>query len=219
MGANLMASEIPRVPFVFLGGSCNPTTWRRDIAIPLLANNEVPLFNPQVEEWYPELMALENRAKEAAAVNLFVIDQDTRALMSIIEAVEYIATQRPVAVAVLPDLHPGFKIGGDEISASESKDLNRARGYLRDVASRFGVDVHGSVESAVQDAIEQVHAARERSEKQQQKDHRGLRISTTRCAGDRDEIRPGLRSALYYSIECTSCNPVLPRLKRRRSCL
>merc|ERR1711907_517546 len=170
---------IPQSPFVFLGGSCNPTTWRKDTAIPLLEDHKVAFYNPQVEDWSPELMAAENRAKAESAVNLFVIDADTRALMSIIEAVEHIATRRSVAVAVLSELHPGRKIGADEISASESKDLNRARGYLRDVASRFGVDVHASVESAVQDAIEQVHAARERSEKQQQKDHRGLRIRTT----------------------------------------
>jgi hypothetical protein len=33
---------------VFLGGSCNPTTWRRGIAMPILEEAGVPFYNPQV---------------------------------------------------------------------------------------------------------------------------------------------------------------------------
>lgn len=33
--------------FVFLGGSCNPTTWRSEIAIPLLEKHLVDYYNPQ----------------------------------------------------------------------------------------------------------------------------------------------------------------------------
>merc|ERR1712054_563823 len=220
MGSKSMASDpIPGAPFVFLGGSCNPTTWRHELAIPLLEQHKAEYYNPQVDDWYPELMAIENRAKKEAAVNLFVIDGDTRALMSIIEAVEHIATRRAVAVAVLADVHPGHKIGVDEISASESKDLNRARGYLRDVASRFGVPVHCSVKEAVSDAIEQLaEHARSRSDTAhtgQTQGHRGLWVSTARCvAGLPAERQGGLRSALYYNAECASCNPAVPTLKR-----
>lgn len=31
---------------VFLGGACNPTTWRKDVAIPFLEENHIPYFNP-----------------------------------------------------------------------------------------------------------------------------------------------------------------------------
>ncbi len=33
---------------VFLGGSCNPTTWRRDVAIPELRKAGITFYNPQV---------------------------------------------------------------------------------------------------------------------------------------------------------------------------
>jgi len=33
---------------IFLGGSCNPTTWRKDIVIPTLEAMGVPYYNPQV---------------------------------------------------------------------------------------------------------------------------------------------------------------------------
>lgn len=31
---------------VFLGGSCNPTTWRKNIAIPYLEKHGVTFYNP-----------------------------------------------------------------------------------------------------------------------------------------------------------------------------
>ena len=33
---------------VFLGGSCSPTTWRRDIIMPMLERANISCFNPQV---------------------------------------------------------------------------------------------------------------------------------------------------------------------------
>merc|ERR1711998_408305 len=139
-------------PFVFLGGSCNPTTWRIEDARPRLQQTQTGYFNPQVDEWFPELMEVEFKAKQLAAVNLFVIDSETRALMSMMEAVELITTGRNVALAVL-NVNPGQRIGEDSLGLAETKDLNRARGYLCDVAKRFGIEVHSSVTEAVEDAI------------------------------------------------------------------
>jgi hypothetical protein len=33
--------------YVFLGGSCDPTTWRRDIAVPMLTEAGISFFNPE----------------------------------------------------------------------------------------------------------------------------------------------------------------------------
>ncbi|KAI5727259.1 hypothetical protein M8J76_017111 [Diaphorina citri] len=33
---------------IFLGGSCNPTTWRQDEAIPLLKNLGITFYNPKI---------------------------------------------------------------------------------------------------------------------------------------------------------------------------
>eukprot|EP00741_Cyanophora_paradoxa_P020906 tig00021318_g20182.t1 len=138
---------------VFLGGACNPTTWRRELAIPELTRAGVSFFNPQVEEWRPELVAVEAEAKRAAGVLLFVIDAQTRGLASMVEAAEYIAAARPVVLAVLP-VPAGAAIGGEAVQAGELKDLNRAREYLRDVAQRHGVRVFGDVQSAVREIVE-----------------------------------------------------------------
>jgi hypothetical protein len=131
---------------IFLGGSCNPTTWRPDIAIPLLESAGVEYYNPQVEDWGPELVAIEAAAKEEADVLLFVIDSQTRAIASMLEATEYICTGRHVVLVIE---YPSTAFTGSEL-----KDLGRARAYLRDVAQRHNVPVIDSIQAAVEIAIQ-----------------------------------------------------------------
>jgi hypothetical protein len=119
---------------LFLGGSCNPTTWRRDIAIPLLSG--ISFCNPQVDDWSPALVAVEALAKREAKALLFVIDGQTRAIASMIEAVSFAGQRRRVFVTVeeIPD---GTIIDGQVITGRELKDLNRARAYLLDELRHF----------------------------------------------------------------------------------
>ncbi|VDM34366.1 unnamed protein product [Hydatigera taeniaeformis] len=97
----LYAAEAPNIYLpificmflVFLGGACNPTTWRKDIAIPFLEANRIPYFNPQFDEWCPELIAQEAAAKECASCLLFVFQPHlTRGLASLVE-VAYLAAR------------------------------------------------------------------------------------------------------------------------------
>ena len=87
---------------VFLGGSCNPTTWRHDQAIPYFQSRSVSFYNPQVAEWTPDLVEIEHRAKELAPLLFFVIDHDTRALASTIEVCYLAARGRSIIVVMNP---------------------------------------------------------------------------------------------------------------------
>ena len=49
---------------VFLGGSCNPTTWRQDTAIPYFKSQGITYYNPQQSNWVPEMIELEHQAKQ-----------------------------------------------------------------------------------------------------------------------------------------------------------
>ncbi len=138
---------------IFLGGSCNPTTWRQDIAMPALKAAGVGFYNPQVANWSSELVAVEAKAKAEAKTLLFVIDGQTRAIASILEATEYICSGRAV-VLVIDDIVDDTEIDEEEIRGRQLKDLNRARAYLRDLAQRHGVAVHDTVEVAVKAIIE-----------------------------------------------------------------
>ncbi|MCA9357213.1 nucleoside 2-deoxyribosyltransferase domain-containing protein [Candidatus Nomurabacteria bacterium] len=135
---------------VFLGGSCDPTTWRQDIAMPMFDNAGVAYYNPQVADWHSGLMALEAAAKEESNILLFVIDGQTRAIASILESVEYTMAGRKV-VLVINQVPDGTVIAGQVVTGRELKDLNRAREYLGELADRHdNVTVYEDVASAVQ---------------------------------------------------------------------
>lgn len=145
---------------VFLGGSCNPTTWRVDRALPFFDKADIKCYNPQVEEWYPELAVEEANAKEEAFVLFFVIDRQTRALASVLEATEHICRGR-VLVLVIEDVAKNSRMSGSVLPIDDKQcdDLNRARAYLRDVCDRHGVCYYTSVEDGCRAVMGVVHKA------------------------------------------------------------
>jgi hypothetical protein len=137
---------------VFLGGSCNPTTWRRDVAMPMLDAAHVHYFNPQVDEWFEELIQIEARAKETAQIVLMVVDGLTRSIVCINEAVEYICRGRKVML-VVDDIGEGAEVAGKRLSKTELADLNGARQCLRDLATKRGVGLFPDVAAAIDGCV------------------------------------------------------------------
>lgn len=103
-------------PEVFLGGSCNPTTWRADVAIPTLNKLGISFYNPQVSDWTPDLIELEHRAKEKARVLFFVMDSETRATAGAIEAANIAGSNTKQLVLVLHPYKPNQKILNETVS-------------------------------------------------------------------------------------------------------
>lgn len=89
----------------------------------------------------------EAKAKEVCDVLLFVIDRDTRAIASMLEATEYIMSSRRVVIVIM-DIPEGTTIDGEVVVGRQLKDLNRARAFLCDIAARHQkyCDVFDSVE-------------------------------------------------------------------------
>lgn len=69
---------------VFLGGTCNSSTWREQL-IPLL---KIDYFNPVVENWTPECQDEELRQREICDYLLYVITPKMKGAYSIAEAVD-----------------------------------------------------------------------------------------------------------------------------------
>ncbi len=69
---------------VFLGGTCNESTWRDD----LIKNLEIDYFNPVVEDWTPECMAEEIRQRETCDFVLYTITPKMTGVYSIAEVVD-----------------------------------------------------------------------------------------------------------------------------------
>ena len=102
---------------VFLGGTCNESTWRDEL-IPLL---ECEYFNPVVEDWTPECMAEEVRQRETCDICLYVITSEMIGVYSVAEAVED-SNKRP-RKTVFCYLADGFTKG-------QIKSLEQTRGLI-----------------------------------------------------------------------------------------
>lgn len=146
---NSMDLSVPES--VFLGGSCGKTTWRADIVIPKFAEAGIGYYNPQRDDWTPALVAIEARAKDQCKILLFVIDDSTRSLVSVLEAVEHVCRGRRAYIVMADTVTGPIDFDGSGVVATpgELADLNRLRSYLKDVAVRHGVDIYGSVQEAV----------------------------------------------------------------------
>lgn len=103
---------------IFLGGACGGSTWRRDIAIPLLEAAGVSFHNPQLAPgaWTEGDEIEDMRAKAEAEVLLFVISEATRGVASVAEVAYLIASGRPLALC-----RPGSCEGGRGDRRSESR--------------------------------------------------------------------------------------------------
>lgn len=130
---------------VFLGGACGTTTWRKDVAIPLLHDAGVSFYDPQVGvgEWTETHEIADQRAKTAAEVLLFVITEATRGVASVAEVAYLIAGGRPLALCLR--MLPG--------DSQEVQDLNRGRLFLRSMALEHGVPVFDDEAGATRYAI------------------------------------------------------------------
>uniref|UniRef100_A0A1Q3FKN2 Putative nucleoside 2-deoxyribosyltransferase like protein n=1 Tax=Culex tarsalis TaxID=7177 RepID=A0A1Q3FKN2_CULTA len=137
-------------PEVFLGGSCNPTTWRADIAIPTLNLLGITFYNPQVSEWTPDLLELEHRAKEKARVLFFVMDSQTRSTAGAIEVAHIAGKNSKRLVLVLLPYKPKQKILNETLSADEYMDLSRNQLLLRQLMKRRGLPVLDNIPLALE---------------------------------------------------------------------
>lgn len=100
---------------VFLGGTCNNSTWR-DRLIPLLIENNINYFNPVVEDWTPECQKEEYRQKENECnVHLYVITKEMKGAFSIAEAVDSAWQDRVITI---------FQVIPEGFDKAEIKSLN-----------------------------------------------------------------------------------------------
>ncbi len=69
---------------VFLGGTCNESTWRDD----LISMLKIDYFNPVVEDWTPECMEEERRQREECDYCVYVITPKMTGTYAIAEVVD-----------------------------------------------------------------------------------------------------------------------------------
>ncbi|XP_076313274.1 uncharacterized protein LOC143226330 isoform X2 [Tachypleus tridentatus] len=135
---------------VFLGGSCNPTRWRANIAIPLLENCGITYYNPQRKDWRPELLQQENVAKQMSKILLFVVDNQTRSVATMIETAYLAGTCAKNLFLVIQNLDDTQSILHKEvISNDERLELKEAHELLKYLVQKQNIPVFATVEKAV----------------------------------------------------------------------
>ena len=73
---------------VFLGGTCNESTWRDEL-IPKLEEIDFDYFNPVVEDWTPKCQDIEIYEKaNNCNIHIYVITNKMKGVFSIAEAIE-----------------------------------------------------------------------------------------------------------------------------------
>ncbi|CAL4116899.1 unnamed protein product [Meganyctiphanes norvegica] len=134
---------------VFLGGSCGNTTWRQDLAIPRLKENGISFYNPQVTHWSEALIELEYHAKQTSMVLFYVLDRETRNIVSMVEAAYLSGSQRKLILVLDCYRRPGDLICGESVSEQEHQELVNGINTVQDLVERQGIPVFGDMNHAL----------------------------------------------------------------------
>ena len=88
---------------VFLGGTCNGSTWRDEL-MSMLDQNKIDAFNPVVENWDEEAQRNEDYHKENDDFTLYVLTPEMKGVYGVFE-VAMDSCKRPgrVLACILPE--------------------------------------------------------------------------------------------------------------------
>lgn len=99
---------------VFLGGTCNESTWRDRI----IKDLKIDYFNPVVPDWTPECQAEEERQKnDECDIHLYVITPLMTGVFSIAEAVQSSNNKDKVTYFCYLEEDDGEKFEGHQVKS------------------------------------------------------------------------------------------------------
>jgi len=115
---------------VFLGGTCNESTWR-NLIIPML---QIDYFNPVVDDWTEDCMQREIEERENCDYCLYAITPRMAGVYSIAEVVDD-SNKRP-GKTVLILLREDFTMVPRRFNNSEWKSLNAVARMVKENGGR-----------------------------------------------------------------------------------
>lgn len=93
---------------IFLGGTCNKTTWRNDLIESL---NNIEYFNPVVEDWTKECQDIEIDEKENKCdIHFYCITSKMTGVFSIAEIIDSVHKSKRTIMHVLPEGFTDFQL-------------------------------------------------------------------------------------------------------------
>lgn len=118
---------------VFLGGTCNNSTWRDELTPKLL----VDWFNPVVDDWTEECYQEELKQREECDICLYTITPEMLGVYSIAEVVDD-SNKRPVKT-IICYLR---EANGKRFDDSQWKSLNKVASMVIDNGGRAFADLN-----------------------------------------------------------------------------
>lgn len=125
----------PAVSYIGLFGTCGTTTWRRDF-IQTFDDLAIAYYNPQVDEWTPDLAKLEARHLVNDDIILFPVTGQTYgtgslaetgfSILQVLKSIQHAQTHRKVIVYIEQGLDPQL-VADNPVAAKES---SRARALV-----------------------------------------------------------------------------------------
>jgi len=122
---------------IFLGGTCNDSTWRDEL-MPLLDDANIDYFNPVVKDWDDKAYQNELKERQKCDVCLYVITPQMTGVYSIAEVVD--DSNKRSEKAVLCVLK---KAKGDEFNKAQAKSLDSVVKMVEDNGSKAFSDLKG----------------------------------------------------------------------------
>jgi hypothetical protein len=109
-------------PNIFLGGTCNDSTWRER----LIKDLKVPYFNPVVKDWNEEAQKKEVEQRKTAKFVLYVITPLMKGVYSIAEVVQDSNLRPETTIFCVLE-----KDDNKEFDKSEMKSLNQVKELVK----------------------------------------------------------------------------------------
>ena len=128
---------------VFLGGTCNESTWRPE----LIALLEIEYFDPVVEDWTPACQAREIQERESCDWVLYVITPEITWVYSIAEVVDD-SNKWPARTlfAVIGEFDEGLRRSLAAVEKLVASNGAHVFNSLNDVASYLNAEVQNDLE-------------------------------------------------------------------------
>lgn len=151
-----MKSEERNEVLVFLGGTCNGSSWRNEL-IPHPDRLGIKYFNPVVDDWTPEFQKLEEEVKKNSPIHLYVITKDMTGVFSIAESMNdaWISS-------LTDDLNPVytiFYVVKEGFTEGQIKSLDATVRLLNSIEDRPESKYMDTVKASINDVFDPVELA------------------------------------------------------------
>jgi len=109
----------------------------------------------QVDHWSQDLVEIEHAAKESAAILFYVIDSQTRNVVSDIETANFAGYHKNLVLVIHPqDAIAGSVVAGEPISYREAEDLREALTALHKIAAHQRTLVFDNIPEGLNNVVQ-----------------------------------------------------------------